>query len=90
MNVGLAWLCWLVLQIAHALLLLPQKLESRVHLGQLAAGVSDHIMDSLDGDDFSMTNKVATALRVGVSKRSAVGGRARDKSDRATVEQVSE
>jgi hypothetical protein len=45
-------------------------------------------MDSLDDNDFSMTNKVATAFRVGASKHTSISSRARDKSDRATVEQV--
>lgn len=65
-----------------------QKLEARVNAGQLRAGVSNHVMDSLGDDGFSMTNDVATAFRVGASKQLAVTGRTRDKSDRATVEQV--
>ena len=46
-------------------------------------------MDSLGDDGFSMTNKVATAFRVAANKQQAVPSRTRDKSDRATVEQVS-
>ena len=46
-------------------------------------------MDSLGDDGFSMTNKVATAFRVGANRQQAVPSRTRDKSDRATVEQVS-
>ena len=72
-------------EIAHVV---QQKLESRWHPSGTTASVTDNVMDSLDDNEFSMTNKVATAFRVGAGKQTAIGGRARDKSDRATVEQV--
>ena len=67
---------------------MQQKLESRWHPSGTTASVTDNVMDSLDDNEFSMTNKVATAFRVGAGKQTAISGRARDKSDRATVEQV--
>jgi hypothetical protein len=67
-----------------------QKLESRWHPSGTAASVTDNVMDSLEDNEFSMTNKVATAFRVGAGKQTTISGRARDKSDRATVEQVGE
>lgn len=64
-----------------------QKLNANAHACSRGRN-PDNVMDSLDDGDFQMSNKVATAYKVGATRQLGVPGRTSDKSDRATVEQA--
>lgn len=74
------------LTFPQGLELFAQRLEGRVNVGQIR-GMADDELGALSGA-LNMASNVATAFKVTSHKQSNTVSRTKDKSDRASVEQV--